>query len=98
MIRLCSVGCLLHSLEPWPPCPPETSSGRSGNPVEICGEKELELIVAIFSATGNNISVPGELEIVGSVLIEASIEVNLKGRCPGESERLCETQWKCEVE
>lgn len=36
MIRLCSVGCLLHSLEPWPPCPPETSSGRSGNPVEMC--------------------------------------------------------------
>lgn len=39
-IRLCSVGCPLHSPEPWPPSPPETSSDRSGNPGEICGEKK----------------------------------------------------------
>ena len=42
-IRLCSVGCLLRSLEPWPPCPPETSSDRSGNQDEICGEKNTSV-------------------------------------------------------
>lgn len=44
-IRLCSAGCRLHSLEPWPPCPPGSLSDRSGSQDEIWGGENEEHVL-----------------------------------------------------